>query len=91
MSDSMTFRCPGVSDRAAEAERFARGVADAIVQLRGWKPGTEPAAVRDDVFRSMTRHEARYVAGFTVGADPGEVARSIQWAEWDTSRAVDPW
>ena len=65
------------------AERFARAVADSMTRLRGFTPGSVPAAVRDDVFATMARHEARYVTGFARGENPDAVAQQLQDAEWD--------
>lgn len=71
-----------------DADQFARQVADSMTRIRGWTRETVPADVRDDVFNSMTRHNALYVAGFTAQDDPGRVAEVIQNAEWN--RARDP-
>lgn len=69
-----------------DPEQFARDVASSMTRMRGWTPGSEPREVTDDVFNSMTRQEALYVAGFVAGDDPAEVARRVQWAEWNRPR-----
>lgn len=69
-----------------DPEQFARDVASSMTRMRGWAPGSAPREVIDDVFDSMTRHEALYVAGFEAGDDPAEVARRVQWAEWNAPR-----
>ena len=69
-----------------DPERFARDVASSMTRMRGWAPGSEPAEARDDVFSSMTRHHGLYLAGFVAGDDPAEVARCVQWAEWNRPR-----
>lgn len=67
-------------------EGYARGVAAAMLALRGWGSGEAPRDVVADVFATMALHDARYVAGYAAGDEPAEVARRIQWAEWSRPR-----
>ena len=73
--------------RSKEAEEYARKVADGLIRRRGWDPKSVPDAVRNDVFATMSNHDATYLVGFALGVDPDEVAKDIQDAEWDLDAA----